>query len=149
MTGKRRDWPGPSGRHTLQVELLPPHAVFARDRVSEGDFVKLSNVRIKRGNAGKMEGNIWADRTFPEKVQVSLSIEETQLRDLTSRRDKYWNANEKRDEQEVTKKQGKSAAKKQRRKEKFRKLTNDTDGAASTSSTVLHNPHGMFRPLAR
>ncbi|THX53838.1 hypothetical protein D6D08_09537, partial [Aureobasidium pullulans] len=50
VSGKRKDWTGPSGKHTLKVELLPPHAGFARDRVREGDYVLLQNVRIKLGN---------------------------------------------------------------------------------------------------
>jgi protection-of-telomeres protein 1 len=149
VTGKRRDWPGPSGRHTLQVELLPPHAGFARDRVQEGDFVKLSNVRIKQGSAGKMEGNIWTDKHYPEKIQVNKLIEEKQLKDLTNRRDKYWKAPKNPVEQETTKKPGKKAKNKKQKGKKALQAAIGTDGVASASSDVLHNKHGMSMLLAR
>jgi protection-of-telomeres protein 1 len=149
VTGKRKDWPGPSGRHTLQVELLPPHAGFARDRVQEGDFVKLSNVRIKQGSAGKMEGNIWTDRHYPEKIQVNKLIEEKHLKDLTARRDKYWEAHKNPAEQEVTKKPGKKAKNKKQKGKKALQAAIGIVGVDSASSDVVHNEHGMFMLLAR
>lgn len=148
VSGTRRDWPGPSGRHTLQVELLPPHAGYARDKVEEGAFVKLLNVRIKRSSAGKMEGNIWTDRLYPHKIQVQPLIDETALKNLTDRRESYWKASRTRNEQEEAKKQGKKAKKKQK-KNKAPKEAVNTDEATSTSPAVLHNRHGTSMPLAR
>lgn len=149
VTGKQRDWPGPSGRHTLQVELLPPHAGYARDKVEEGGFVKLSNVRIKQGSAGKMEGNIWTDHNYPGKIQVQPLIDKKLLKDLTDRRDNYWKANQSRTELEEAKKQGKKPNRKQKKKEqKARKATIDGN-EDSVPSTVLFNKHGKFMPLAR
>jgi protection-of-telomeres protein 1 len=148
VTGKRRDWPGPSGRHTLQVELLPPHAGYARDKVEEGSFVKLLNVRIKQGSAGKMEGNMWTDRDYPEKIKIQPLIEEKALKNLTNRRDNYWKANKNRIEEEEAKKQGKKPKRQKKKEQKARKAAIDGD-EDSTSSTVLFNKHGMFIPLAR
>lgn len=148
VTGTRRDWPGPSGRHTLQVELLPPHAGYARDRVEEGAFVKLMNVRIKRSSAGKMEGNMWTDKFYPHKIQVQPLIDESALKALTYRRESYWKANKNRVEKEEAKKQGKKVNKKQKKK-KASKEAAITDEATSTSSAVLHNKHGMSMPLTR
>lgn len=152
VTGKRKNWPGPSGRRTLQVELLPPHAGYARDRIKEGDFVKLSNVRIKQSNARKMEGNLWPDRHFTDKILVQPLKEAKHLKALTNRRESYWGE---RNAQIVAKKEGKEAerlekkmAKKQRKKEsKARRLGLSRDETASTSATVPHNPHGKFTLL--
>lgn len=148
VTGTRRGWPGPSGRHTLQVELLPPHAGYARDKVEEGAFVKLSNVRIKRSSAGKMEGNIWTDKFYPHKIQVQPLIDESVLKTLTNRRENYWKANKNRNDQEEAKKQAKKTTKKQKKKKAPKEAAN-TDEATATSSTVPHNKHGMSLPLAR
>lgn len=149
VTGKRKNWSRPSGRRTLQIELLPPHAGYARDRVREGDFVKLSNVRIKQSSAGKMEGNIWPDRQFPDKNLIQPLKEAKQLRTLVERREEYWreqNAeNEAKKQSKEIERQEKKMAKKQRKKEnKARKLGLNRDETASTSATVVSNPHGKL-----
>lgn len=147
VTGKRKNWSGPSGRRTLQVELLPPHAGYARDRVKEGEFIKLSNVRIKQSRVEKMEGNLWPDRQFPDKILVQPLKEAKLLKTLTNRREGYWGE---RNAQAVAKKDSKEAeklerrmAKKQRKKEsKARRSGLHTDETPSTSLTTPHNPHG-------
>ncbi|KAG9947388.1 hypothetical protein KCU85_g5857, partial [Aureobasidium melanogenum] len=143
VTGKRKTWPGPSGRRTLQVELLPPHAGYARDRVKEGDFVKLSNVRIKQSGAGKMEGNLWPDRQFPDKILVHQLKDVKQLKTLVDRREGYWrdhNARiEAKQQSKETEGQGKRLTKRQKRK--ARKLGLNKDETAPTSTTVDSNTH--------
>jgi len=148
VTGTRRDWPGPSGRHTLQVELLPPHAGYARDKVEEGAFVKLSNVRIKQSSAGKMEGNMWTDKLYPHKIQIQPLVDESAHKTLIKRREGYWKANKKRIEQEEAKKQGKKANKRPKKKKAPKEAAN-TDEATSTSFAVLHNKHGTSVLLVR
>ncbi|KAK6006348.1 hypothetical protein QM012_006758 [Aureobasidium pullulans] len=146
VTGKRKNWSGPSGRRTMQVELLPPHAGYARDRIREGDFVKLLNVRIKHSSAGKMEGNLWPDRQFPDKILVQPLKEVKQLRTLVDRREDYWRDRtaevEAKNQAEKTERQEKKLAKKQRKKEnKARKLGLNTDEMASASAAVVCNTH--------
>ncbi|KAG9583545.1 hypothetical protein KCU77_g10803, partial [Aureobasidium melanogenum] len=146
VTEKRKNWSGPSGRRTLQVELLPPHAGYARDRVKEGDFVKLSNVRIKQSNAGKMEGNLWPDRQFPDKILVQPLKETKQLKALHDRREDYWrdrNAQAEANKQsKESEKYERKMAKKQRKKDnKARRLGLNKDETASTSATIVSNPH--------
>ncbi|KAG9813050.1 hypothetical protein KCU77_g19304, partial [Aureobasidium melanogenum] len=146
VTGKRKNWSGPSGRRTLQVELLPPHAGYARDRVKEGDYVKLSNVRIKQSNAGKMEGNLWPDKQFPDKTLVQPLKETKQLKALHDRREGYWrdrNAQVEANKQsKQTEKYERKMAKKQRKKDnKARRLGLNKDETASTSATIVSNPH--------
>ncbi|KAH0342347.1 hypothetical protein KCU81_g5709, partial [Aureobasidium melanogenum] len=143
VTGKRKTWPGPSGRRTLQVELLPPHAGYARDRVKEGDFVKLSNVRIKQSGAGKMEGNLWPDRQFPDKILVHQLKDVKQLKTLVDRREGYWREHnaqiEAKQQSKETEGQGKRLTKKQKRK--ARKLGLNKDETAPTSTTLDSNTH--------
>lgn len=152
VTGKRKNWSGPCGRRTLQVELLPPHAGYARDRVKEGDFIKLSNVRIKESNAGKMEGNLWPDRQFPDKILVQKLKEAKQLNALVDRQTDYWrdrNAEvEAKKQSKETEKQEKKLSKRQRKKDnKARRLGLNKDETASTSATIVNNPHGKFNLL--
>jgi hypothetical protein len=117
--------------------------------VQEGDFVKLSNVRIKQGSAGKMEGNIWTDKHYPEKIQVNKLIEEEQVKDLAARRDNYWKAHNNPAEREATKKPGKRAKNKKQKGKKALQAAIDTDGVDPASSDVVHNKHGMFMLLTR
>ncbi|KAG9521833.1 hypothetical protein KCU93_g7194, partial [Aureobasidium melanogenum] len=146
VTGKRKNWSGPCGRRTLQVELLPPHAGYARDKVKEGDFIKLSNVRIKQSNAKKMEGNLWPDRQFPDKILVQKLKEAKQLNALVDRQTNYWrdrNAEvEAKKQSKETEKQEKKLSKRQRKRDnKARRLGLNKDETASTSATIVNNPH--------
>ncbi|KAI4724272.1 hypothetical protein E4T49_07993 [Aureobasidium sp. EXF-10728] len=151
VTGKRKNWPGPSGRHTLQVELLSPHAGFARDNVREGDFVKLSNVRIKQSNAGKMEGNLWPDKRFPDKILIHSLNDEKQRKTLFNRRESYWQghnnriATNKRDKD--TKTQERRLAKKQRKRENraLRSAQNTGDPSAVVNKHVSCMNYEGFR----
>lgn len=134
-------WPGPFGQHTLMVELRPPHAVFARHRVKEGDFIMLQNVRIKESHGEKMEGNLWQDRTYPDKVGVKLLRDQKSdtLVELINRRQKYWaNYNNKQVQAPNTSKKGKQKKKKKGKNEG----PEDASNTASIS-TVAENKHGM------
>ncbi|THX22457.1 hypothetical protein D6D12_09148 [Aureobasidium pullulans] len=149
VSGKRKDWTGPSGKHTLKVELLPPHAGFARDRVREGDYVLLQNVRIKLGNGGKMEGNLWTDSSYPDKVCVHRLERDAhpELKTLLNRRSNYWGYHNKKIATELNKpeNQEKTESKKtktQKRKEaKLRKRNPDNTASVSASDAILSNKH--------
>ncbi len=68
---QQKQWPGPWGRMTIMVALWDAHAMFAREKVKEGDFVFLRNVQVGMDKEGKrMEGNVRGDRKFPDKVNV-------------------------------------------------------------------------------
>ncbi|KAI5209678.1 hypothetical protein E4T38_02358 [Aureobasidium subglaciale] len=147
VTGKRKNWSGPSGRHTLKIDLRPPHAGFARDKVKEGDFVMLSNVRIKKSNAGKMEGNLWEDGRYPDKVCVhQLRNGSEELKTLRNRRENYWahlnKATLKRQLEEQAKEKSRNKAKKPKKKgKKAKTLDRDADRTASGSSAIANNKH--------
>lgn len=91
---KRRRWPGPFGRLTLQITLWEPHAYFARENVKEDDFVLLRNVNIKNARmTGVMEGNLHTDQQYPDKVGVILLSDnepDERLKQLLRRKTEYW-----------------------------------------------------------
>lgn len=87
----KRDWPGP--KMVIKVEAWPPHSFFADEQVKEGDFVKLSNVRVKLSRQGSMEANLWQDNIRPERIQIEKIQPgiSTVGQALLERRDAYWN----------------------------------------------------------
>ncbi|KAI5207377.1 hypothetical protein E4T39_01856 [Aureobasidium subglaciale] len=146
VTGKRKNWSGPSGRHTLKVELRPPHAGFARDNVKEGDFVMLSNVRIKQSNLAVMEGNLWEDKRYPSKICVhQLRNGSAELKTLRNRRENYWAhhkakaAKLKRQLEDQANEQSKTGSKKQRRRDKKAKMSGKNAGETAAGSSVIAN----------
>ncbi|KAF4551104.1 putative protection of telomeres protein [Elsinoe fawcettii] len=89
MKGK---WEGPWGQTVLKIEVRSPHSSFIQGNVKEHHFVKLSNVRIKLSNYSKLEGNMWPDRNWPEKISVERTNPQTsdQGQALLERREQYW-----------------------------------------------------------
>jgi hypothetical protein len=134
-SGTKRDWTGPSGRHTLKVELFPPHAGFARDKVKEGDHLMLQNVRIKESNAAKMEGNLWQDRQYPDKVLVHhmRDKERPELKELLARKQAYWDSQKKEPEPMAKKKN------RNRKKKKPKQNTVDESAGESISASKVGN----------
>lgn len=66
-------WRGPIGQMTLHVEIHQPHANWLQSNVKEGELVILNNVRVKwnqRGSGTELEGNMWPDKFYPDKVRV-------------------------------------------------------------------------------
>ncbi|OQN97391.1 hypothetical protein B0A48_16550 [Cryoendolithus antarcticus] len=89
----KREWPGPFGYRCLKVNIKDPHATFVNQRVKEGDFVLLQNVKIKlRDGYDKLEGDMWPDMMYPTKVQVQFmgKHDTTELKELRERKELYW-----------------------------------------------------------
>ena len=120
----RREWPGPYGPMVLKVELHEPHASVARDKVKEGDFVFLQNVRIKMSNQNKLEANLWGDSRYPNKIQVHriLYDDHEEAQDIRKRKDQYWTrskvhpASRKREGEQLTKAQKKKLVREQKKR---------------------------------
>lgn len=56
-------WPGPFGKYTIQLTLWDSQGDIVRDgKVNVGDWVLLSNVQIKVGKGGLLEGMLRNDR---------------------------------------------------------------------------------------
>jgi len=79
-------WVGPVGRRTLRVDLFPPHSAFIRLNVGVGTFVYLTNVRVKFSPTGELEGSIFKDNKYPDKVCVSVCRYGAQLEELWARK---------------------------------------------------------------
>lgn len=117
---QKRRWPGPYGQMALRVEVHQPHASFVKEKVKEGDWVILRNLRVKLSNANKMEGNMWPDQRYPSKVLIELpqkgKFEETTA--LLERKEKYWKGKKRVLSDDEDDDQPKVNAKKQRKKQK-------------------------------
>lgn len=69
-----KEWKGPFGKMTIQLTLFDSHAMFIREEnIKEGQWLRLTNVHFKSGNAGLMEGKLRGDRGASDgKVQVEI-----------------------------------------------------------------------------
>lgn len=66
-------WLGPSGKRSIQLTCWEPHANFIRSGVRTSHWVHLRNVQIDIGKNGQnVEGFLRTDRTYPERVCVSV-----------------------------------------------------------------------------
>jgi len=79
-------WAGPVGRRTLRVDLFPPHGPFTQLNVGVGTFVYLTNVRVKFSPTGELEGSIFKDNKYPDKVCVSVQRYGALLEELWTRK---------------------------------------------------------------
>ncbi|KAK4163571.1 hypothetical protein QBC43DRAFT_263835 [Cladorrhinum sp. PSN259] len=70
----KREWEGPDGKRSIQITLYPPHSsVLLDDGVRVGTWLHLRNVQIKHGRDGQfLEGFLREDRSYPDKINVSI-----------------------------------------------------------------------------
>ncbi|KAJ4984372.1 telomere-binding alpha subunit central domain-containing protein [Stagonosporopsis vannaccii] len=85
----KREWPGPYGQVTLQVRLYEPHATWARENLTKGDFVHLRNVHTKLSPANFLEGVIHADRQMPNQIDVRKISHSSVTEEIDKRRETY------------------------------------------------------------
>jgi hypothetical protein len=85
----KRDWPGPYGQLTLDVRLYEPHASFAREHISNGDFVYLRNVHARVSPRGLLEGALHQDRQMPDQVDVRKLVDDPVIDEINKRREAY------------------------------------------------------------
>ncbi|KAI9736178.1 MAG: hypothetical protein M1834_001063 [Cirrosporium novae-zelandiae] len=82
---------GPDGKRIIQVATWEATAVEAKDKFQVGDYIFLQNVRIKQNSSGKIEGIIYGDRNYPEKVMAwGLDKQDGRVKDLLRRKRAYW-----------------------------------------------------------
>ncbi|KAJ8069370.1 hypothetical protein OCU04_003024 [Sclerotinia nivalis] len=68
-----KEWKGPFGKMTIQLTLFDSHADFIKEKVKEGQWLRLTNVQFVVGKAGLLEGKLRGDRgAFEGKVQVEI-----------------------------------------------------------------------------
>ena len=84
-----RDWKGPYGQLTMDVRLYDPHARWARENITTGDYIFLRNVHAKISPANKLEGVLHQDKAKPDQVDISMLVNETDIAGIKERRELY------------------------------------------------------------
>ncbi|KAJ5782560.1 hypothetical protein N7457_004334 [Penicillium paradoxum] len=116
---KKKDWPGPWGKLTIQVTLWEPHATYAREHLKPGDIALLTYVRIKETRG--LEAAVHEDRRDPEKIHVHIVHDDNdeRVQALMERRAQYWkiHGEPKADTKKPKKRNKKAEQKKEVRKE--------------------------------
>jgi protection-of-telomeres protein 1 len=84
-----RSWKGPYGQLTLDVKLYGSNSVWARDNVTNGDFVLLKNLRTKLSPYNKLEGALHEDRQRPDQVDIRKLISLSDVGEINKRRKEY------------------------------------------------------------
>ncbi|KAJ5488725.1 hypothetical protein N7539_003615 [Penicillium diatomitis] len=91
LSRKRKNWPGPWGKMTIQAVLWEPHATYARSHVKEGQIVLLTYTRIKPASYTGLEAVVHQDKRYPAKTHVKVVADTDDLaQDLMTRRKAYW-----------------------------------------------------------
>jgi hypothetical protein len=118
----KREWTGPTGQRTLQVALWYPHGDFAREHIEVDSYVALSNVHIKLGHHGKLEGIIHQDKLYPDKICIRLLDDDDndnpRFIELKKRKREYWTTNRPNKRQLLEGESGASSRKKAKKKRK-------------------------------
>jgi len=141
-TGKRV-WKGPSGKMTLQISLWSPHAEFVNENVTEGAKIDLQNVQIAhhRNVQGVIEGKLRGDRSYPNKVYVSLANQNSQVyKDLIERKDAHWKKNLQPEKPVLTKGQKKREKGKKKKQEQkaLEDQQNNGDPFTAAKTSILN-----------
>ncbi|KAG8631969.1 hypothetical protein KVT40_001109 [Elsinoe batatas] len=123
MDEMKKGWQGPWGQTVLKIEVKAPHGIHLQRNVQERQYARLSNVRVKLSSQSKLEGNLWPDSKWPDKVLVE-KINPAAVdvgRALMERRAQYWAKRKSDDDnapKEVKKAKTKRASAKQKAQER-------------------------------
>lgn len=147
LSRRRKNWPGPWGRMTIQVILWEPHATFARVHVKEGQLVLLTYTRIKPGHYSGLEAVVHRDKRYPNKIHVKLiSNDDDRARDLMERRKEYWKIHGKPsdDPKKSSKKKNEQKKKEEKVEEGQKELSLPAPGKAINkySKPTVHAQYG-------
>lgn len=85
----KREWRGPFGQVTLDVRLYEPHAAWAHQNLSNGDFVYLRNVHTRASPANMLEGALHQDRQMPNQIDVRKLYNHPAVEEINVRREAY------------------------------------------------------------
>lgn len=121
-----RKWSGPYGQLTLNVLLYGNNASWARDNVTNGDFIFLKNMRTKMSPENKLEGVLHDDRIIANQIDIRKLVNQEDINEIKSRREAYEKQRTKKSAWEILQNVPKklsaraSAEKKVRKKERQR-----------------------------
>ncbi|KAF2226037.1 hypothetical protein BDZ85DRAFT_258489 [Elsinoe ampelina] len=121
MDETKKRWQGPWGQTVLKIEVKAPHSIHLQRNVQERQYARLSNVRVKLSRQSKLEGNLWPDNNWPDKMLVE-KINPAAVdvgRALMERRAQYW-AKRKSDDDSAPKEVKKAKTKRASAKQKAR-----------------------------
>lgn len=139
---KSKEWPGPYGKMSIQLNLFDDHGLYVRTFVNSGDWILLKNVHIKTPkNGGCLEGYMHHDRTPNIDVleQRDSNDIDPRWKEAVRRKSEYWEkfkkqkeawlqetaaAGEKRKPSEDPTKEGKLNSKKRRKERRAAALNN-------------------------
>lgn len=84
-----RHWKGPYGCMTLNVTLYEKNANWASVNLSVGDYVFIRNMKVKLSNRNTLEGVVHQDRLNPNKVDIRLLNNPSDIAEIKQRQDEY------------------------------------------------------------
>ncbi|KAF2126363.1 hypothetical protein P153DRAFT_76106 [Dothidotthia symphoricarpi CBS 119687] len=84
-----KNWSGPYGTLTLDVILYGSNANWARDNLSNGDYIFLKNMRTKMSPANRLEGVMHDDKINPDQVDIRKLTNSMDINEIIKRREAY------------------------------------------------------------
>lgn len=131
---------------------MPPHAHWVYQNIREHDIINMRNVRVKENHnaSGTLEGNLYPDKYYPEKICVSKASDgEIATAELVGRQREYRTRtmgeflNGKRQEEGEKKKKNRVKKKNKGAAEVGQEKSTDTGGPAHASNEAPDEPrHG-------
>ncbi|EMR10384.1 hypothetical protein PNEG_01636 [Pneumocystis murina B123] len=88
--GMSSKWNGPYGKMTIQCSLWDSTAMFARNKLYEGEIVQVSNLLGRLNRDGILEGVVHGDKQYPDKIFITKpSKDNFYVKELIARKSLY------------------------------------------------------------
>jgi protection-of-telomeres protein 1 len=127
----KREWRGPFGQVTMDVRLYEPHAAWARQNLTNGDFVYLRNIHTKASERNMLEGAVHQDRQMPHQIDVRKLSNHPAIEEINRRREAYEQQRSSRGTVHLAnapkKSSAKASAKKRQQKRERQRLQKETE----------------------
>lgn len=83
-------WSGPYRKMTIQCSLWDSTAMFARNKLYDGEIVHVSNLLTRLNRDGILEGVVHGDKQYPDKVFITIpSKNNSYVKELIARKSLY------------------------------------------------------------
>ncbi|QSL64819.1 hypothetical protein MERGE_002122 [Pneumocystis wakefieldiae] len=88
--GMGSKWSGPYRKMTIQCSLWDSTAMFARNKLYDGEIVHVSNLLTRLNRDGILEGVVHGDKQYPDKVFITIpSKNNSYVKELIARKSLY------------------------------------------------------------
>lgn len=145
-------WAGPWGTQVLKVVCKFPHSDYANDNVEVGQHVRLLNTKIKFNDRNLLEGTLWDDKKFPDKLYITVlqSGDLPEVKLIKQRKEEYYAARDTNaisrpvtNDEDIGERMTRKQRKKQRKKEKTEREAAEARAAAQSleEQTLKPNEH--------